>query len=160
ESGYVGSVVAPITALWVDEGRPNWPFDSPRDEDPSATAAAAFAKALGRAGITTQGQPDRQEAPEGADEVASIASPPVKEIVEHTLRTSDNDAAEVLGKHVALARGKPSTFAGTTAAMRETVEELGVEFTGSRLYDASGLSRGNRLTADLLTQVLGLAASP
>ncbi len=54
-------VVAPIRALWVDEGRP--PSGSGRVPDPSLAAATDFAEDLRRAGVRVTGEPERRPSP-------------------------------------------------------------------------------------------------
>ena len=56
------AVVSPTSALWVDEGRPASGYG--RVADPAASAAGAFAVALGDAGIKVQGAPEEARAPD------------------------------------------------------------------------------------------------
>jgi D-alanyl-D-alanine carboxypeptidase/D-alanyl-D-alanine-endopeptidase (penicillin-binding protein 4) len=88
-----------------------------------------------------------------------VTSPPVQRLVEFMLATSDNVVGEALARQVALARGEPASFAGAGTAMTAELDQLGVEVGGLQLADGSGLSRTNRLTADLLTDLLGSAAT-
>ena len=150
-------VVSPITSLWVDEGRDASGFG--RVADPSAEAAAEFARALERAGIRVQGKPARQRAEAGAPVIARATSAPLAQVVEQVLAVSDNEGAEVLARHVGLAvSGKGSSTAGTDAVL-STLRRLGVQIAGAQLYDGSGLSRRNRIDPDTLVDVLRLAAS-
>ncbi|WP_205472028.1 D-alanyl-D-alanine carboxypeptidase/D-alanyl-D-alanine-endopeptidase [Nocardioides sp. SYSU D00038] len=155
---YRGDVVAPVTALWVDEGRPAEGYG--RVEDPSLVAATAFAGALSRAGIEVVGEPQRGVAGAGGAELASLASPPVREIVERVLLVSDNEAAEVLAHHVGLARGQEGSFEGGAAATEAVLAELGVPQQGLRLRDGSGLSRENRISPEALVAALAAATAP
>ena len=68
--------------------------------------------------------------------------------MERTLEVSDNQAAEVLARHVGLAERQEGSFVAGTEAILEVLEWLGVPVTGAQLYDGSGLSRQNRLTTD------------
>ncbi|GAA4701472.1 D-alanyl-D-alanine carboxypeptidase/D-alanyl-D-alanine endopeptidase [Nocardioides conyzicola] len=150
-------VVAPIQSLWVDEGRPA--DGDGRVDDPAQAAATVFAAALTRAGIEVVGVPTPQTADPAAAELARVTSPPLSQIVEHTLLTSDNEAAEVLARQVALATGADASFTGGAAAVLDTVTGLGVPTSGARTYDGSGLSRDNRLAPATLTAVLDAAGS-
>lgn len=150
-------VVAPITALWVDEGRP--PSGLGRVADPSRAAADAFATALARAGIEVVGPPTPRRAGSGATELASVESAPLAGIVEETLGLSDNEAAEVLGHHVGLATTGRGSFAGGAKGVLGVLRELGVPLTGAKVYDGSGLSRDDRLDPRTLAAVLQVAAS-
>jgi len=147
------SVVAPVSALWVDEARIKAPFDA-RVADPAKDAATRFAALLVRRGITMSGAPASQRAARGGTPVASIESAPLGSIVEHVLLTSDNDGAEVLARQVAIAAGKTSDFAGATAAVLARVRSLGVNTAGVRLYDGRGLSRDGRIPASTLPSLM------
>jgi D-alanyl-D-alanine carboxypeptidase/D-alanyl-D-alanine-endopeptidase (penicillin-binding protein 4) len=150
-------IVSPITGLWVDEGLSA--DRSFRVDDPSAAAADAFADALGRAGVRVQGEPAAATAPRGATELARVESPPLSQVVEHVVEVSDNEGAEVLFRHVAIAEGQPASFAGGRTAVTAVLASLGVDTAGLRILDGSGLSRDDRLTPDALLSVLELAAS-
>lgn len=158
-AGYISDgVVAPIQALWVDEGRPEGGFG--RVDDPAAVAAAQFAAALAKAGVEVVGLPEPGVAPTGAAELARVDSAPVDRLVEHTLETSDNEAAEVLARHIGLATGGTASFASGARGIVDTLAELGVDTADAEVYDGSGLSRENLLTAGTVADVLALAAAP
>jgi len=148
------NVVPPITALWVDEGQDGSGHYVP---DPARAAATAFAAALARHGITVTGAPAAGTG--GTTEIAAVQSAPLGEIVERTLAVSDNNAAEVLGHQVGLAVRQDGSFAGGAAAVMEVLQQLDVDTAGSTVYDGSGLSRRNRLTPQLLLDVLEVASS-
>jgi D-alanyl-D-alanine carboxypeptidase/D-alanyl-D-alanine-endopeptidase (penicillin-binding protein 4) len=150
-------VVSPVTALWVDEGRPETGYG--RVADPSLTAATVFAGALSRAGIEVVGVPEPAPAGRAARELASVSSAPLEQIVERVLEVSDNEAAEVLFRQVGLASGGPGSSAAARAAVRQVLDEHRIDLRGSVLYDGSGLSRENRIDPRLLVDVLRAAAS-
>jgi D-alanyl-D-alanine carboxypeptidase/D-alanyl-D-alanine-endopeptidase (penicillin-binding protein 4) len=130
-----------------------------RAEDPAFAAAQVFAQALEREGITVRGVPRPGRAPKEATEYAAVESAPLAQIVQWVLEASDNEGAEVLFRHVAIAQGRPASFAGGAAAVAEVLGELGVDTTGARILDGSGLSRENRLAPETLLAVLEVAAS-
>lgn len=151
-------VVTPISSLWVDQGRER-ADDFPRVDDPPLAAAQAFSRALERSGIKVQGTPRPAAAPEGATELASVESAPLAQLAGWVLEVSDNEAAEVLLRHVALTEGRAGSFTGGTTAVRDVLTELGVDLRGARILDGSGLSRRNRLSPDTLLSVLDAATS-
>ena len=151
-------VVPPISSLWVDEGHDpdGYGFLS----DPATGAAQAFREALRSAGVRVGPQVRRVTTPPGATEVAAVSSAPLGEIVERTLAVSDNQAAEVLARHVGLAEKQEGSFQAGTAAVLEVLRRLGVPVKGDRLHDGSGLSREDLLRTDTLAGVVRLSASP
>ena len=152
-------VVSPITALWVDQGREE-PDDSERSTDPSRDAADAFAVALRREGVKVVGAPSEGTAPAGAEELATVRGAELAEVVQHVLEISDNEASEVLARHVALAEGLPASFEGAGRAVTSVVERLGIPVRGAVVLDGSGLSRGNRLDVRTLLETLAVGAQP
>ncbi|HZN20487.1 MAG TPA: D-alanyl-D-alanine carboxypeptidase/D-alanyl-D-alanine-endopeptidase [Micromonosporaceae bacterium] len=90
--------------------------------------------------------------------LGTVYSAPLVRLVEIMLAESDNVVAEALARQVALAKGAPASFAGAAAAVATVLGELGLPVAESTLFDGSGLSRLNRLTPSLLTDVVALAA--
>jgi D-alanyl-D-alanine carboxypeptidase/D-alanyl-D-alanine-endopeptidase (penicillin-binding protein 4) len=154
-------VVSPITPLWVDEGRERTGFAA-RSASPSYDAAAVFAKALERHHVRVLGNPVPAVAPKasaGGRTIARVLSAPLSQIVEHIVEVSDNEGAEVVARHVAIATGGPASFAGATKAVRAVLRKVGVSTAGDRIYDGSGLSRQDRLRPDTLLDVIHAAAT-
>nr|WP_260173813.1 D-alanyl-D-alanine carboxypeptidase/D-alanyl-D-alanine-endopeptidase [Nocardioides albus] len=151
---YLGEEVGGITALLVDHGGSQARGYS---QDPSLQAATQFKKALAKHGVKVVGKPIRGT--KAGAQLAVHRGDTLREIVEYTLEYSDNQLAEVLARHVGLAAGNP-TFDGSTAAITDTLKELGIDTTGLVLLDGSGLSRQNRIPPALLVSTLQTAASP
>ena len=159
EDDYVsGGVVSEISALWIDEGRIA-PGFSTRSANPAQDAAEAFAEELERAGIAVRGTPEPETSPRNARAVAAVESPPLAQIVGHIIEISDNEGAEVLLRHSAIASGLPGSSANGARAVRRTLTRLGIDLRRARIYDGSGLSRQNKVTSDMLVQTLQTAAS-
>ena len=151
--------VAPVGPLMVDGGRVR-PDRVRRVDDPAIAAGRAFA-ALLQPGASVQ--VERGTAAAGAQELGAVQSAPIPLLVERMLSRSDNDLAEALARHVAIAQGEPASFAGGAAAVREVLgpylEEVGVGRDAVALVDGSGLSRLNLLQPAALTRVLARVAS-
>lgn len=155
EDDYVsGGVVTPVSPLWVNEGRL---ATGGRAADAAQDAADAFAAELRRRGVDVSGTPREAKAARGAREVARVESGTLAQIVESLVLTSDNEAAEVVLRHVGLARDEPGSFDGGTRAVRDVLEARGVDVDGLVLHDGSGLSRKNRIAPRTLAEVLALA---
>lgn len=152
-------IVSPVTALWVDEGRESSGYAG-RVVDPSTEAAKRFRALLGRAGIRVLGQVARRAAPAHSRRLASVASAPLGEIVQHVLELSDNEGAEVLLRQAAISSGRPGSFESGVRVVKQTVERLGVDLGGATLYDGSGLSRRDLVPVGALVDVLQVAADP
>ncbi|MCX5195891.1 D-alanyl-D-alanine carboxypeptidase/D-alanyl-D-alanine-endopeptidase [Streptomyces sp. NBC_00249] len=154
--------IAPVTALTADEGRPDDSVSGPvqRTDDPSKDTARAFAGLLRDRGIKVTGEPARGKAPAGAQPLATTLSTPLAGLVERMLTNSDNDIAEALARQTALAAGQPAGFEGAEKAVSEKLASLGVDVTGSRFADGSGLNRADKVSTRLLTGLLTKAADP
>ncbi len=151
--------VAPVTGLALDVGRRTRENYAQRVEDPGVSAAQAFAAALGERGVGVQGPVTRALLPEGAEELGSVASAPLSEVVGYTLAASDNTVADALARLVAVDTGATPDFAGSGRAVLDVVAGLGVPVDGLALADGSGLSDGSRLSPRSLTGVLAAASS-
>lgn len=158
EASYLpDDVVSPIGALWVEEGRE--PDGYSRSTDPAADAARVFAKALRARGIAVVDRPEETRAGPGAFELGRVEGAPLAQVVERVLDVSDNEAAEVLFRQVAVATGAPASFAGASRAVRAVLAGVGVDARRAEIHDGSGLSRKNRLMPETLLELLRVAAS-
>jgi D-alanyl-D-alanine carboxypeptidase/D-alanyl-D-alanine-endopeptidase (penicillin-binding protein 4) len=151
-------VVSPISALWVDEGREDEGL-SARSPDPAAAAARLFAEDLRAHGVRVT-LVRREPARAGSQQVAVVRGAELVEVVKHVLEASDNEGAEVLARHVALAEGRPASFDGASRAVRSVASGLGVPLDGATVRDGSGLSRQDRLGVRTLLEILAAAADP
>jgi len=141
--------VTQLSALWVDEGRE--PAGG-RSRTPALSAATIFATQLTAAGITVTGVPVAATAT--GEEIARVESAPLHVLAEQMMLRSNNSFAEVLGLQLAAATGHPTTFAGSVAAIEEQLRELSLWTNGAVLRDASGLSRSNVVSAEMLARTV------
>lgn len=153
------SIVSPVSALWIDEGRAD-PDQAARVGDPAFEAARRFVELLGKRGIDVRRQPSAGRATAQAPEVARVDSPPLAEIVQHVIEVSDNEAAEVLLRHVAIASGLPGSSLAGVEAMTTALEGMGVDLSGAQIFDGSGLSRDSVVPIGALVASVQLAADP
>ena len=142
--------VMELRPIAVDRGRVQGMGYRP---NPDLLAGEAFAEQLRAAGVEV-GEASRGKAPDGAALLARVESAPVRDLVDLLLTESDNSVSEVMGHLVAIAKGKPATFAGSSQAIAEVLRAAGYPMDGVVLADASGLSASNRVTAELLTSIL------
>jgi PBP4 family serine-type D-alanyl-D-alanine carboxypeptidase len=80
----------------------------------------------------------------------------VAQIVQQMLAESNNVIAETLARQVAIATGRPGTFAAAAAAVTAVAARFNVK--GVHLYDGSGLSPMNRISPRALVTLVGVAA--
>ncbi|MFA3877645.1 D-alanyl-D-alanine carboxypeptidase/D-alanyl-D-alanine-endopeptidase [Streptomyces sp. MMCC 100] len=157
----VNENLARVTALMADEGRTDDSTSgpAPREIDPADAAARTFAGLLKQHGITAS-SPGPSKATARAATLATVSSPPLSALVERMLTNSDNDLAEALVRHTAVATGKSADFEGAGAAVTARLKQLGLPVRGARFHDGSGLDRTDLITPDLLTALLTEAADP
>jgi D-alanyl-D-alanine carboxypeptidase/D-alanyl-D-alanine-endopeptidase (penicillin-binding protein 4) len=124
--------------------------------DAGAGRRRALAVALGVNPATVTTAPG----PAAGDELASVQSAPLIERLRQMMSVSDNVMAESIAREVAGHDQRPRSFAGAVAAVTDRLSRAGVEMTGATLYDSSGLSVLDRLTATNLDEVVSLAAGP
>ncbi len=155
--------LAPVTALMADEGRTDDSTSGParRSTDPAGDTARTFGDLLRDRGIKTSTPGSSPvKATRRAETVAFVQSPPLSAVVERMLTNSDNDIAEALARQTALAAGGQPSFDGGAAAIAAQLKKLGLPLNGAQFHDGSGLDRDDKLTADLLTDLLATAGSP
>ncbi len=152
--------VAPVTGLAVDIGRLSEGEYAPRTRDPSLQAAKVLAQRLGELGVKVEGNPSRTASVGDRPELARVESAPLVDVVHYFLETSDNTITEVVSRLVALEAGLPPSFDGGTQAVLLQVGRLGVDVSGARLADASGLGAGSSLSPRLLADVVRLTTDP
>ncbi|MEM7341466.1 MAG: D-alanyl-D-alanine carboxypeptidase/D-alanyl-D-alanine-endopeptidase [Actinomycetota bacterium] len=161
-----GKQSGPLSALTVNEGFTDWPAvyaDSARQRssatDPARHAANVFGQLLAERGVAIAAGPVAGPAPATAPPVAQIASPPLSDLVTHVNAHSSNIGAELMLKQIGLTReGEGSTAAGSRA-LRQFLEDAGVDLTQVTIVDGSGLAETNRLTCQALASVLDLGGA-
>jgi D-alanyl-D-alanine carboxypeptidase/D-alanyl-D-alanine-endopeptidase (penicillin-binding protein 4) len=152
--------IGPISALTVNDGFGSWSPDRkvPVD-DPTRNAAAELTGLLRSRGVQV-GSPGTGTAPGNATEIASVSSPPLRDVVHSMLSSSDNLTAEMLTKELGVQTSKQGTTAAGVAATTAKMKALGVPLADGALVDGSGLDRGNRVTCADLVATLTLAQRP
>jgi len=149
----------PLSALALNDGFEQYPTpdapDAPVEPaaQPAQAAAARLTALLEAAGVEVVGEPGAGAAPAGAVEVAGVDSAPLNDIVAQLLEESDNNTAELLLKEVGHDAGDATTPGGAAAATA-VLGDGSVDATGVRVADGSGLSVDNRVTCDLLVDLL------
>ena len=161
---FVGNgIVGPLSALSVNDGWNVSPNPPPTGggpvADPPAHAAAVLTEQLRSRGVVVDGPPSSGPAPAGQDVLAKVESLPVDKVVGEMLAFSDNTTAEMLTREVGRKVSQtPTTDAGTAAAMAWLTSHQ-FDTTGVVLKDGSGLTADNRLTCNLIADLLQRAGA-
>jgi D-alanyl-D-alanine carboxypeptidase/D-alanyl-D-alanine-endopeptidase (penicillin-binding protein 4) len=135
-----------ITALQVDADRANpRVFLSPRGDDPVGRAGAAFGEYF--PGVRVE----QGTAPAGAAELASVSSQPLSALIPQFLIPSDNSLAEMVARHVAIKLGAGNTIDALATAIPQALEVYGIDTSGLRIADGSGMSRNNAVAPSYFT---------
>lgn len=150
-----GGDIAPMAPVMLDAGRTQ-PVneESRRSTTPAADAGRALAVALriDPAEVRVLPGPYR-----GGRQIAAVQSPPLMERLRVMMNASDNVMAESIGREVAAQLGRPQSFDGAAQAVLAQLRKAGVDTRGARLFDSSGLSVDDRLTALTLDEVITAA---
>ncbi len=149
-----------VSMIGLDVDRPEPGHPSPTH--PERSVAAALVTALAEEGISATiaaTKPYAAHARADAVELGAVRSAPYADVLALALDDSDNALMENLARQAAVASGRPATEAGVTGFVTSALTDLGIDLTGIRLADASGLGVGSTVTVRALAQVLALAAS-
>ena len=155
-AGALADSVTRISALWVDEGMSPSPATTQqgmafRSKTAAYSAAKVFASQLQAHGIQVTGVDSTGAVAPAGQTLASIDSMPLGEIIDYTLQMSDNSAAEVLLRHLAITTGAPGTFDAGAAAVMSWLNAANLAEPGINIVDGSGLSSQDAVpTATLL----------
>lgn len=152
--------VGPLGALTVNAGLTEWRGKSTPADDPAVYAAAELTRLLIERGVAVAGLPGHADPPANATKVASVASPPLADIVGAMLRSSQNLTAELLVREVGARVSNQGTTAAGTQAIGAKLAALGLPTEGLVMLDGSGLARDDRATCALLLGALRLGARP
>ena len=154
--------VGPIGALVVNDGfvtygrDPEVTTQNVATDDPAGHAMVVLRRELQNRGVRITGLARAGDRPpvEKPVDIASLESPPMRDIVSQLLTVSDNNTAEALTKEMGLkARNEPTTSAGV-AVVRSAVETR-FRLDGVTFADGSGLDPvRDKLTCALVADIL------
>jgi len=151
-----GGDIAPMESVMLDGGRTQpVSVDSARSRTPALDAGRALAVALKVDPAKVTVVPG---AARGGQEIASVQSPPLIDRLRDMMNASDNVMAESMGREVAAEIGRPQSFDGAVQSVLGQLDAAEIDTTNARLFDSSGLSVDDRLTAETLDEVVNAAA--
>ena len=88
------------------------------------------------------------------EEKASLTSLPITEMVKFAIMWSDNTLADRLSKAAARKLGYSTDSDGIQKTFEQAMLEIGVEAKGMKVFDGSGLSKSNRVSAKAIVELL------
>lgn len=119
-----------------------------------------FRRSLRHHDVRTSPGVTRDPSSAGGTELARSEGHTVAEALWPMLRNSDNTIAEIMIRHVAAARGLPTTSNGAADAVKAELGRLGVPTQRMTAADGSGLSRVDKVTAETLVSITRAAMDP
>jgi serine-type D-Ala-D-Ala carboxypeptidase/endopeptidase (penicillin-binding protein 4) len=122
-----------------------------KDGKPAAQAARQFAKTLRSDGIRVDGRSGAGAAPSSVNELASAASPPIRDLIRLTNVPSDNFLAETLVKDLGATFAESGTTASGVGVVRAQLATFGLH---PAVVDGSGLSRADLTTPRQVVRLL------
>jgi D-alanyl-D-alanine carboxypeptidase/D-alanyl-D-alanine-endopeptidase (penicillin-binding protein 4) len=141
-----------LAALEIDRGLKKGRYQGV----PALVAARSLARSLRGDHVPVTGQTTAGPTPAGAKVIASLTSPPLRQIVAATNTPSDNFYAETLLKSLGARFGTGGTTAAGAAVVRAQLAGFGV---APRIADGSGLARADLTTPRQVVGLLGHMAS-
>jgi serine-type D-Ala-D-Ala carboxypeptidase/endopeptidase (penicillin-binding protein 4) len=147
-----------VSGLTVDGGRKirmqGGRYIGEAAENPAAEAAAALRRALEERGVVIdQGSGWTRERTTTGHEIARVGSPHLRDLLRYMVQRSDNHLAEAIFKSVGLAVADDASFAGAARGAQQALAPIGLDWSGAVLADGSGLSREDRLSANVLAGI-------
>ncbi|MFA9430585.1 D-alanyl-D-alanine carboxypeptidase/D-alanyl-D-alanine-endopeptidase [Egicoccus sp. AB-alg2] len=122
--------------------------------DPRLQAADELRRLLIERGVTVDGQATVTLAGRSSERgLASVDSPPMADVLRFAVQRSDNHLTDQLFQVVSRVRTGGASWPRGERAVKAILDELGIDHTGSRFADGSGLSRDDRVTARLLVDL-------
>jgi D-alanyl-D-alanine carboxypeptidase/D-alanyl-D-alanine-endopeptidase (penicillin-binding protein 4) len=159
-----GSSGAPVDELLYNEGMVQRPAKidgrdttiSVATRTPGYAYLSALYLAMSRRGIVVDSlvdlAVDSLTAP--YDTVYTFQSPPLREILKHFMKPSQNQIGEALLKTLGLEKTGVGVADSGAAVVRRQLADWGVDSTGVVVYDGSGLSRHDLVSPEALVKTL------
>ncbi|MGI9608069.1 MAG: D-alanyl-D-alanine carboxypeptidase/D-alanyl-D-alanine endopeptidase [Acidimicrobiales bacterium] len=155
----------PLSALTVNDGFTSWDPENTANSlsraasDPAQFAAAFFDDLLEAREVVIRQSAASGEAPVGAgDLVEPLVSDVAQVVTDQMMSVSDNMAAELLLKEIGLEDSGTGTTLAGAAAVESLLRAEGFSTAETDVVDGSGLASENRVSCQLLVEVLEASA--
>lgn len=90
----------------------------------------------------------------GKESFAKFESPKLQTIMDWMLLWSDNTLGDRMATYASMKAGYGYQLSGIEKVFKDTLTNLGIDSTGLNAVDGSGLSKSNRVSANLIGQLL------
>lgn len=147
-SSYVPTDFTPLHGLVRDQ----------RDVANTSTDAGVYFRDRLKAYGVSAGLYGYENSSSSAAVLASSTGVPLATTVNRMLLNSDNEIAEGLHRLVGIVKKQGNTWSGARSAQAQVISSQGLAITA--LYDGSGLSRSDRLTALQLARIMDWGVDP
>ncbi len=152
DAGYTQGVS--MIGLAGDRPQPGVP--SPRV--PERKVLQTFGKQLNKAGVKVKVDAAEKTwtrpAPKGAQTLGSVESAPIGDVLAVALEDSDNALTENVARQAAVADGAGTSFKDVVGWVHSTLTDAGVDMSGVKMKDSSGLSSGQRIPVRVISDVV------
>lgn len=123
--------------------------------DPEQWAGENLRAFLAQRGIEVKGKVKHGKTPSSADKVVTFESKSLSMILADMNKFSNNYVAEMLTKNLAALSGEaPATLATGVKVIQKDLKELGLGKNDFKVYNPSGFTRDNQLSAYAMGEVL------
>ena len=142
-----------VTMIGLAGQRPR-PFH-PSPTEPEREAVTAFAAALSEAGLPAEVAAEPVlTSPVTGPVLGEVRSATIAELTTFAMDLSENALTENLARQASSFAGGPRDFQGVANFLLETVAGLGIDVSGARMMDASGMSYDQKMPARLISEVI------
>lgn len=128
-----------------------------RAVDPPGHFASSFVDLLAQRGVTVLGPAGRSAGPTSTtdkQQLGSLQSPPLDQLVLQMLAGSDNTTAELLVKELGWRLNNAGTTFDGLVAIESILGDAGYDTADFRMFDGSGLDPSNLVTCGLIVSTL------
>ena len=144
-----------VSALQADGDRKNPAKEtSPRSTTPELNTGKYLRDALGS--VAENATVETGVTPTTATQIASVQSQPISNWIEHMLTVSDNTQAEALARLIAIDQNKTGSFDSIDSAYKSVLGGLGLDVSGIKVMDGSGLSDFNAVSPQFMISLMKL----
>ncbi len=144
-----------------DTGPSYWPYISALSldkntgrYDPATSAASLLSVELSAGGVTVQGTVISGSTPKGAKEISQV-SHSIYDVISYMCKESDNHSALTMFKLLgAKYKDIPGSIEGGKYVIGQFLSEIGVNRNAYEILEGSGLTRYNRVSAEMYMRLL------